>query len=1185
MAIITLTGVNQSNFLDNSNGIQQSNITTRQAGITTSQSFDEWRKFTNALGEDIGILARELTLLNNAGTPADDSTFTGITTLNTLKLGGHNINDVRLDNELRALASASDSALVTEKLLAGTKGDIDAAIALKSNITSPAFLNSAQLTHSSDTIFKVKTTNTSSDAEFVLAGGTASGFARIKFQDNANPNAYIYVNKSGAMTVKAQSLNLNAAGVISGVGSGLTSLNASNLSSGTIADARIPSTITRDTELAAFTGTANISAVGTITSGTWQGTAIANAYVAALPTSKITSGTFANARISQSSVTQHQGAITSVGTLTGLTINSANNVTAAKAPSDNNHLTNKGYVDTQVATKDNYTSWSLKAQSGDATSVSSGNVVDFKVDGTTESTAITFTRNSRRIGLDLNLANLDATKDGIIPSAILPDLVIGDFSSATIQTAAEIGSSFGDNDTSLLTAAAINDLITSKLGDQLNDTITGSFVSHIDAGAGINAGTVDGGGGISLALDQSAFNTIAHTGTDAIVGTDYLLVGDGNAVTPKRIQLTNLDISLLDHNNKISLAELSDVDDSAATTGEFLKWTGSEWIGDNLNNKVSISNLTNVTSADTGNTTGDLLRWNGSNWTNSTATQVAQYVDSYIDLADLGNVTASNPATGHFLKWSGNSWISSVDNNTTYSAGTGITRNSTTFSLRNSGNLTNNQLMKWNSASGQLVNADISVGTSRVDFGNRDLLFSDSGNTGDRIIITSETDASEAGSTSGTLSISNAAVFYNGNTALTTRKAGISFGDTNATGVNDPGFIVHETSVDNNNATGNASVIHLSPGDDEANSTDYVVIKGFNKAESTGLRLGTGGDLKYVNDIYQRARNGTSHPSKWTDDGIHVARSNSSGNTNQRGGRIYLQKGNHPDKDYGTEAWSIVPSSGVASGRDDLIIVEDNESGDATTALRIREDDHVVMAPNAAAADITGDHDLVTVEKLNAVVNAAVAPISKPDILRFCPQGFIYTRSESTGTYDSDSFHYWRSDNGYITVHLDNLDDWAIKGDSSKVSGQNTTFDGYYVIDFRLYREGRGGDGDDSASGQSHPGTHSARTGSYHGTARVATTSDNPSGSYNIFTNLNVNLYGTDSQGGGPQFGDWDLEVRDAMSGKSAVFRIDFKSWSRNTSGTKSTAERTTAYTMQDMDTFRGGSSTHITNSSQYVTD
>jgi hypothetical protein len=60
-------------------------------------------------------------------------------------------------------------------------------------------------------------------------------------------------------------------------------------------------------------GHSSIATVGTIGTGTWQGTAIANAYVADLPTSKIVSGTMADARIAESNVTQHQGAITETG--------------------------------------------------------------------------------------------------------------------------------------------------------------------------------------------------------------------------------------------------------------------------------------------------------------------------------------------------------------------------------------------------------------------------------------------------------------------------------------------------------------------------------------------------------------------------------------------------------------------------------------------------------------------------------------------------------------------------------------------------------------------------------------------------------------------------------------------------------------------------------------------------------
>jgi hypothetical protein len=87
----------------------------------------------------------------------------------------------------------------------------------------------------------------------------------------------------------------------------------SNLGLGTAAT-------TPSSNYAPAAGSSSITSVGTITTGTWQGTAIAAAYVGNLPTSKITSGTFADDRIASSSVTQHSGNITSVGTLTSLTL-------------------------------------------------------------------------------------------------------------------------------------------------------------------------------------------------------------------------------------------------------------------------------------------------------------------------------------------------------------------------------------------------------------------------------------------------------------------------------------------------------------------------------------------------------------------------------------------------------------------------------------------------------------------------------------------------------------------------------------------------------------------------------------------------------------------------------------------------------------------------------------------------
>jgi len=58
-----------------------------------------------------------------------------------------------------------------------------------------------------------------------------------------------------------------------------------------------------------------INELGEVNLGKWKGTAVDATYVGDLPTSKITSGTFDNARIASSNVTQHQGDITGTGAL------------------------------------------------------------------------------------------------------------------------------------------------------------------------------------------------------------------------------------------------------------------------------------------------------------------------------------------------------------------------------------------------------------------------------------------------------------------------------------------------------------------------------------------------------------------------------------------------------------------------------------------------------------------------------------------------------------------------------------------------------------------------------------------------------------------------------------------------------------------------------------------------------
>ncbi|MBE0639395.1 MAG: hypothetical protein IH598_12830 [Bacteroidales bacterium] len=81
-----------------------------------------------------------------------------------------------------------------------------------------------------------------------------------------------------------------------------------------------------NTAISTWAGSANISTVGTITSGTWNGAVIDETYIGNLSTSKITSGTFDNARINWAapgaigSTTPATGAFTSLSASNGLSV-------------------------------------------------------------------------------------------------------------------------------------------------------------------------------------------------------------------------------------------------------------------------------------------------------------------------------------------------------------------------------------------------------------------------------------------------------------------------------------------------------------------------------------------------------------------------------------------------------------------------------------------------------------------------------------------------------------------------------------------------------------------------------------------------------------------------------------------------------------------------------------------------
>jgi uncharacterized protein YaaQ len=138
-----------------------------------------------------------------------------------------------------------------------------------------------------------------------------------------------------------------------------------------------------------------------------------------------------------------------------------------------------------------------------------------------------------------NASNLNS---GTLASARLPDLTVADFAGAAIQTSAE---AFGDVDTALMTAAAIDDRIlsygyTTNVGD-----ITG-----VGAGAGLTGGGASGsvtlnigaGTGITVNADNVAVDMSAFSTTNLSEGTNlYYTTSRANSAIDARVNKAFVD--------------------------------------------------------------------------------------------------------------------------------------------------------------------------------------------------------------------------------------------------------------------------------------------------------------------------------------------------------------------------------------------------------------------------------------------------------------------------------------------------------------------------------------------------------------------------------------------------------------------------------------------------------------------
>lgn len=193
----------------------------------------------------------------------------------------------------------------------------------------------------------------------------------------------------------------------------------------------------------------------------------------------------------------------------------------------------------------------------------------------------------------------------------------------------------------------------------------------------------------------------------------------------------------------LSLGDLSDVNASGVANGQLLGWDGTSWkpvsagggssyvggsgititgntIDANAGNAIwNADKLQNRSVANTSPTSGQVLSWNGSSWAPSTISTGNTYTAGS-GLTLTGTTFSANastamwnsdklqgrslastaPTSNQILKWNGSSWSPAADENTTYSAGTGLTLASGQFSANASTALWNaNKIQGRNIAS------------------------------------------------------------------------------------------------------------------------------------------------------------------------------------------------------------------------------------------------------------------------------------------------------------------------------------------------------------------------------------------------------------------------------------------------------------------------------------------------------
>jgi hypothetical protein len=330
--VITATTVNATsgNFTNiTGNAVA---LTAINASNITSGTLDNARTTGNTSNSASTIVLRDAS--GNFGANVITATFSGNgATLSAINAS--NISSGTIDNARTTAASANGASTIVARDSSGNfTANAGTFTSISGNGVALTAINASNI--ASGTIANARTTAaTANGASTIVLRGASGEFAAGAITGTSfsgNGSALTAINASaittgtidnartsaatanGASTIVLRDANGSFAGNvitgttgtftnISGNGISLTAINASNISSGTVASARISGS---------YTG---ITGVGTLSAGVWQGTSISTTYTDA----KVTSATaVAGTGINVSSITT-TGAATHTITNTGVT--------------------------------------------------------------------------------------------------------------------------------------------------------------------------------------------------------------------------------------------------------------------------------------------------------------------------------------------------------------------------------------------------------------------------------------------------------------------------------------------------------------------------------------------------------------------------------------------------------------------------------------------------------------------------------------------------------------------------------------------------------------------------------------------------------------------------------------------------------------------------------------------------